>query len=419
MNMIFTLAWRNLWRHRTRTWITVSAMVFSNVLLVFMLSLQVGTYQMMIENALNLFTGHLQVQDSRYLDNPKQRYDIAAAQRLATQLRQQLNTDAIALRGSAFALLSSEQRSFGAQIIGVQPDFDKYTSSISGQIKQGRYLANDDSDAIILGATLARNLKLKLGDEVTLLGSDRQGSIAAGFVTVVGIFATGLPEMDRNLAQLPLAYFQALYGSEGRANYIVIRSPDALQLSGWKVTVNSILDTFANGNNSDNKNVALSLRDWDELQPGIKQAIQADISGAIFMYAILIILVAFSVMNTQLMSVLERTREFGTVMALGLRPARLSRLILLETTMMAVLGLVIGVAIGMSITAYLHVYGFSYPGMEDMAAKFNMSERLYPSINWLAALAGPSLVMGFSVLATIYPAMKIRRLAPLEAMRAV
>jgi putative ABC transport system permease protein len=425
MNMIVTLAWRNLWRHRTRTWITISAMVFSNVLLVFMLSLQVGTYQMMIDNALNLFTGHLQVQDSRYLDNPKQRYDIAAVQSLATQLRQQLNTDAIALRGSAFSLLSSEQRSFGAQIVGVQPDFDKYTSSISGQIKQGRYLTNDDSDAVILGATLAKNLKLKLGDEVTLLGSDRQGSIAAGFVTVVGIFATGLPEIDRNLAQLPLSYFQSLYGSEGRANYIVIRSSDALQLSGWKAIINKILETnkvletFANGNDNDNKNIKLSLRDWDELQPGIKQAIQADISGAIFMYVILIVLVSFSVMNTQLMSVLERTREFGTVMALGLRPARLSRLILLETTMMAVLGLVIGVAIGMSITAYLHVYGFSYPGMEDMAAKFNMSERLYPSINWLAALTGPSLVMVFSVLATIYPAMKIRRLAPLEAMRAV
>lgn len=417
MNMIFTLAWRNLWRHRTRTWITISAMVFSNVLLVFMLSLQVGTYQMMIDNALNLFTGHLQVQDSRYLDNPKQRYDIAAVQSLATQLRQQLSTDAVALRGSAFSLLSSEQRSFGAQIVGVQPDFDKYTSSISGQIKQGRYLTSDDSDAVILGATLAKNLKLKLGDEVTLLGSDRQGSIAAGFVTVVGIFATGLPDIDRNLAQLPLSYFQSLYGSEGRANYIVIRSPDALQLSGWETTINGVLEKFSN--RKDNENIKLSLRDWDELQPGIKQAIQADISGAIFMYVILIVLVAFSVMNTQLMSVLERTREFGTVMALGLRPAKLSRLILLETTMMAVLGLVIGVAIGMSITAYLHVYGFSYPGMDDMAAKFNMSERLYPSINWLAALAGPALVMVFSVLATIYPAMKIRRLAPLEAMRAV
>ncbi|MFT5879420.1 MAG: putative ABC transport system permease protein [Moritella sp.] len=425
MNIIFTLAWRNLWRHRTRTWITISAMVFSNVLLVFMLSLQVGTYQMMIDNALNLFTGHLQVQDSRYLDNPKQRYDIDGAQNLATQLRQQLNTDAIALRGSAFSLLSSEQRSFGAQIVGVQPDFDKYTSSISGQIKQGRYLTNDDSDSVILGATLAKNLKLKLGDEVTLLGSDRQGSIAAGFVTVVGIFATGLADIDRNLAQLPLSYFQSLYGSEERANYIVIRSPDALQLSGWKAAINKILatnkalETYSSGKGNENKNGELWLRDWDELQPGIKQAIQADISGAIFMYVILIVLVSFSVMNTQLMSVLERTREFGTVMALGLRPTRLSRLILLETTMMAVLGLVIGVVIGMSITAYLHVYGFSYPGMEDMAAKFNMSERLYPSINWLAALAGPSLVMIFSVLATIYPAMKIRRLAPLDAMRAV
>ena len=415
MNMLVTLAWRNLWRHRSRTWITVSAMVFSNVLLVLMLSLQIGTYQMMIDNSLNLFSGHLQIQDMRYLDDPKQRYDITSAAQIASELRQQLNLDTIALRGEAFSLLSSEQRSFGAQIMGVQPEFDHHTSTISGLMQQGRYFVDDDDAVVILGRTLAKNLRLELGDEVTILGSDREGSIAAGFATVVGIFTSGIPEIDRNVAQVPFRYFQSLYNSAGRANYIVIRTPDALALADWKTKINTVLQQGSYRT----VNTKLSLRDWDELQPGILQAIQADMSGAVFMYLVLIVLVSFSVMNTQLMSVLERTREFGTLMALGLRPNKLSRLILLETSMMALLGLVIGMVIGMSFTFYLHHYGFSYPGMEDMAAKFNLPARLYPSINWLVALAGPMLVMGFSVLATIYPVMKIRRLTPLQAMRAV
>ncbi|MDX2321437.1 MAG: ABC transporter permease [Moritella sp.] len=410
--MIFTFAWRNLWRHKTRTWLTISAMIFSNVLLVFMFSLQSGTYNMMINNSLDVFSGHLQIQDSRYLDQPKQRYDINNANQLATQIRQTLSSDAVSVRGSAFSLLSSDSRSFGAQVIGVQPAFDKHTSTISGVVKQGRYLTPSDTNAIILGRILAKNLKLTVGDTVTLLGSDREGSIAAGVVTVVGIFTSGIPELDRNVAQVSLNYFQSLFYSENRANYIVIKTADPLSLNNAKNAIRPLIAA------KDTKQQLL-LRDWDELMPGIKQAIQADIGGAVFMYFILILLVSFSVMNTQLMSVLERTREFGTMMALGLRPSNISRLIMLETSLMALIGLVFGVAIGMSITVYLYFNGLTYEGMEEMTEKFNMADRIYPQISLLGAFAGPLVVMLFSCLATLYPVWKIRRLNALDAMRAV
>ena len=118
------MAWRNLWRHKRRTWITVSAMVFSNILLVFMLSLQVGTYQMMIDNSLSLFSGHLQIQHSQYLDTPKLRYDIENPQQLTKQLRAQLGTDAVASRAATFSLVSSDERSYGVQVIGVPKTID-------------------------------------------------------------------------------------------------------------------------------------------------------------------------------------------------------------------------------------------------------------------------------------------------------
>jgi len=162
----------------------------------------------------------------------------------------------------------------------------------------------------------------------------------------------------------------------------------------------------------------LVVQDWDALLPGLKQAIQADISSAVFMYAVLVILVAFSVLNTQLMSVLERTHEFGIVLALGLKPGRLGRLVMLETAMMGAIGLFLGALIGGAVTAWLGVRGFTMPGMEEMGAKFNLPSRLHPSVTIASLLSGPAVVFLFSLLASVYPALRLRRLHPVEAMRA-
>jgi ABC-type lipoprotein release transport system permease subunit len=161
------------------------------------------------------------------------------------------------------------------------------------------------------------------------------------------------------------------------------------------------------------------VHDWDALQPGLKQAIAADMSSAFFMYGILVILVAFSVLNTQLMSVLERTHEFGIVMALGLTPGRLGRLVLLETAIMGLLGFILGALLGGIVTSWLTYHGFSYPGMDELAAKFNLPSRFYPEVSLLSLVSGPLVVFLFTVLAAFYPALRLRHLHPVEAMRAV
>jgi ABC-type lipoprotein release transport system permease subunit len=160
------------------------------------------------------------------------------------------------------------------------------------------------------------------------------------------------------------------------------------------------------------------VHDWNRLQPGLRQAIQADMSSAFFMYGILVILVAFSVLNTQLMSVLERTREFGIVMSLGLKPGRLGRLVILETMMMGLIGAVLGAAAGALVTSWFSVNGLSIPGMEEMAAQFNLPARMYPQVSLMTLLVGPSIVLLFSVLAALYPAIRLHWLHPVAAMRA-
>jgi len=202
-------------------------------------------------------------------------------------------------------MTSSEQRSYGLQIIGVEPQYEPNVSSLPGLIKDGKYFSDIDAQEIIIGSVLARNLRVKLGDELTLLGGGRDGSFAAGVAVITAIFDSGNLDIDRSMAQLPLGYFQSLFAMGQQGHNIVINAKDLTLVPELKEKIDNIIA-------ADDKLVVLN---WEKLQPGLKQAIQADMTSAWFMYAVLIILVAFSVLNTQLMYVLERTREFGTMVA--------------------------------------------------------------------------------------------------------
>jgi ABC-type lipoprotein release transport system permease subunit len=408
-NVSLRMAWRNLWRHGRRTWLTVGAMIFSNTLLVFSISLQFGSYDMMIDNSLQAFSGHLQLQHPRYLDEPKMRYTLPEVTGIAQHLRDELGLISISARATGFALASSDDRSYGLQIFGVDAKHEPLVSTLPGLVKQGRYLRPGASAEIVIGAVLARNLKIEPGDELTFLGSGFDDSFAAGVVRVVGIFESGIPDLDRSMAQVNLGYFEDSFAMQQRGHSIVIRAPNIDAVDQLQTRISALLGD----------QTSIALRHWNELQPGLKQAIQADMTSAWFMYIVLIVLVAFSVLNTQLMSVLERTREFGTMMALGLMPSRLAGLVMLETGMMTGLGLLLGITLGWLITWYLGVVGFSYPGMSEMAVKFNLPDRMYPAISIISLTLGPGIVAFGSLLAAIYPALRLKLLLPVEAMRAV
>lgn len=408
MNITLHLAWRNLWRHSHRTWLTVGAMVFSNVILVFMLSLQFSMYSMMIDNTLAVSTGHLQVQKPGYKDDRKIRQSIPDAVALGASLRDSLAVDAVAVRASAFALASSKERSFGIQVVGVQPEYESGVSTLPGLLREGQYLDHADPGAVVIGSVLARNLKVSVGDELTLLGSGRDGSFAATIATVAGIIDSGIPDLDRSVAQTPLGIFQDVFSMGNEAHEIVIKTTDISLVEDTRRQVEEQLPADTD----------LIVHDWEALQPGLKQAIQADLASAWFMYGLLIILVAFSVLNTMLMSVLERTREFGIVLALGLKPGQLGRLVVLETALMGGIGLTLGVLLGGALISWFGVHGFSYPGMAEMGDRFNIPSSIYPQLKLMPLLLGPMIVYAATLIASIYPALRLHWLHPVTAMRA-
>ena len=409
------MAWRNIWRHPRRTVLTVLAIAFACLLLVFMLSFQFGSYDTMINSSVKISTGHLQVQAAGYHENPRMRLVVEDPAAVGSILQKEPHLQAYTFRCRGFALASSARRTYGVLVMGIDPEGEVRVSTLRQNVRQGRYLAASDADAQLAGALvgrlLARNLKLSIGDELTLLGQGRDGSIAAAVVKVRGIFASGIEEFDRSTLQIPLAAFQRIF-SMGKSVHTVVAVAD--HLSAVPAIQRKTQMALAGLRNRP----PLVVLDWADLMPGLRQAIQMDlISGAIF-YFILVLVVAFSILNTFLMAVFERTHEFGVMMALGVRPNRLARLVLTESAGLTLLGVATGVLSGCLLTCFFQEHGIDMSGASQILEQFGISGRIYPRLSWLSAALGPTLVFAVTVLAALYPALKIRRLKPVEAINA-
>lgn len=409
MSILPRLAWRNLWRHKRRTWLTASAIAFSAMLLVFMQTLQYGAYDLMIDTTLRVYTGQMQVQRAGYLEKRQMRTTVENATALADTLRAHTGLATIAVRAQGFALASSSERSYGVPVIGVEPEREPRVSTLPHLVKQGRYLSGAGAAEAVLGITLARNLKLKLGDEITLLGSGRDGSVAASVLPVVGFFESGNPDLDRRLVMIPLVVFQDIYSMGQDAHQVVVSGPDFESIPGTKAAVRTAVSARPE----------LVVLDWEELVPGVKQLIEADMVQNWITYLTLIFIVTLSIMNTFLMSVLERTREFGIMLALGATPLRIGVLVMLESALLILLGLALGIAVGAGLSVYFNVVGFTFPGMKEIYAQFGLPGEIHPKLTLAAFSIGPLVILTFTLLAALYPALRIRKLEVVEAIHAI
>ncbi|MGD8572085.1 MAG: FtsX-like permease family protein, partial [Gammaproteobacteria bacterium] len=261
------------------------------------------------------------------------------------------------------------------------------------------------------GSALARNLNLTVGDEVTVLGSGKDGSVAAAILPVVGIFESGSNEFDRYFAEIPLHTFQNVFSMGNSAHTIAVVGKSLEQ----QAQLLSALNSAIRGRDD------IVVLGWDELLPGMKEAIQVDKTFGFIFYGILIAIVVFSILNTFLMSVLERTREFGLMLALGARPTRIAALMVLESAMLTLLGLVIGMIIGTALVYWAHVVGIHYPGVEDLAEQFNLPNlsRIYPEMKAFNFLLGPVSIFICTNIAAWIPILRVRKLEPVEAMRTI
>lgn len=404
---MLSLAWRNIWRNVWRSLLTIGGVAFAAALLVFAVALESGTYDTMVQTALRVQAGHVQVQAPNYLDKKGLRDAVVRPDEVVRAIENIPDVAAVSVRAAAVALLSSSDRTLGAYIVGVQPGNEARVSSIAAAAREGAYLDEADTNHAVIGASLAKALHVTVGQELVVLGEGYDGSVASAVLTVKGLFRSGQPELDRNLVQMPLSAFREIFAMGGAAHEVVVVGRDLERLPQLADAIGQALP----------RDERLVVRPWYDLLPGLKEAIQLDrLSNWIF-YSILIVVVALSLMNTFLMAVLERTREFGVMLVLGMTPQRLMRVVFAECALMALVGGVIGIAIGGAITAYFQVHGIEVPGAE-MFSRWGLPSRLAPKLSFAAVLAGPALVVATTVSTAVFPVVKIGRLNVARAVRA-
>ncbi len=415
MHIDLKMAWRNIWRNPRRTILTVLAIAFACVLLIFMLSFQFGSYDTMINASVKINTGHLQIQAQGYQKNKKMRLVIPDPKPLKQTLEGMPSVSAYTCRARSFALVSSDKRAYGVMVVGVEPKREEKVSTLGSIIQKGQYLTNQPADpdfsGALVGSLLARNLHVDIDDEITILGQGRDGSVAATVLKVQGIYESGMDDFDRSAIHIPLRTFQDVFFMEDAVHEIVVITDNLSAVPKMKHHLRSLFK----GIPMEERPVVL---DWDELMPGLRQAIRMDlVSGGIF-YLILILVVAFSILNTFLMAILERTHEFGVMMAVGTRPERLTRLVLTESAGMTLVGVAVGVVLGCLLTWYFQLHGLEIAGSSELLRQYGIPSRLYPRLSLLSASVGPVAVFIITWISALYPAFKIRRLKPVEAMNA-
>ncbi len=412
--MLVKLAWRNIWRNKRRSLLTILAVAFAVMLSIAMRGLQIGTYQLNIKNAVELFAGYLQIQKSGYQKTPS----LQKSFRPDAELRQRLETlpeiAGYAPRVMGSGLISFRENSLGIAILAIDPRAEARVSTILDKVNSGRMFRSDSSAEIVVGETLLRNLsqqdgrtRARVGDTVVVLAQGFDGSLGNLKFRVVGTIKTGAPEFDRGAVLMGLRTADELLAMYGRVNLIAIR----LQRLEDIPSVKTALAKYLSGSE-------LAVLDWKEVMPELQQAIELDNIGGILFLGILVMVVAFGITNTILMSVTERFREFGVVLAIGMPQRRLVLLVLIETVLITLVGLALGNVLAAGINAYLSHYPIVFGGeFAELYQEYGFLPQMTSSMKPHIFINITLTVLIIAVFASLYPLLKVWRLEPLRGIR--
>ena len=395
---LWRLAWRNLWRNPRRTWLTSGGIGFA-------VSMQDGSFEIMIDNAARLLTGHVQLQHPAFRDDPRVEHRLGEADELAARIAEMPHVTEVLPRTSSFALASAGERSFGARVTGVEFRKEAVASSLPSMVSDGRYPTRPGE--AFVGEILARNLDVSVGDELVMLGTALEGGVAATVAEVTGTFSTGQAELDRSILQIHIDDFREAWSLAGDDVHTLVILTDSVVASA---AVADALRTAELG----------SVLDWRDLMPEAEQTIQLKRVSAQLFFALITVIVAFSVVNTFMMTVFERTPELGMLMAVGMRPGAIVGQLCLEARWLSLLGVALGLVVAAALVSVLAVTGMPLPGdAAEMLARYNMPDRMYPAFSTGAAAVSALVMIIGAQLAVLVPALRVRRLTPVQALRAL
>ena len=415
LSTFIMLAWRNLWRHRRRTIITLISIALGFGLAVFSIGMQDSGHNNMVRNAINMGDGHITLQHKDFLASPANYRYIANGKQLLEKLSQENITGQVVPRIALQVLASTANNSVGVRLQGISPDKDPLKPLLNKNITEGHWIKEDEKRGLIIGAGMAKKLKVKIGSKIIIIAGKKGGESESHLGRVRGIFKSGISELDRYLIISGLEFSRKFLVAEGAKE-----ENKALTRIAVFLDDENAIRPFKNQLEKMNPYSDVKVLDWQDMMPQLVQYIVVDDVSAYIMQIFILLVILFGIINTVLMSILERTREFGLLRALGLKRQYLVLLVFIETLLLSIMAVACGWLVGGSIHWYVASYGIDFSGMIPEGTTFAgtfMDPIVYSELSAARVFQLTIIVFLTTLLSGIYPAIKASRIQPIEALK--
>lgn len=404
--MLFKIAWRNIWRNRTRSLVVISAVAVGLFAGMFIMAFFQGAINQEIESMVETQLSHIQFHNPAFIDDKEVNDTIANGQSIVKRLKQDRDVKAVSGRLITAGMVSSSSTASGVEIHGVNPEDERSVSDISKDVIEGSYFTGLKKNEIVVGEKLADKLGVKLHNKIVLTFQSKTGDLTAGSFRIAGIFRSRNSSFDQVTVFTRFDDLAAILGTTGGMHEIAVVLKEGQKTNavaaGLKKQYPSLL-----------------VQTWTELSP--QMALLSGIMDQMMYIIIGIILLAlmFGIINTMLMAVLERQREFGMLMAIGMNKPRVFAMIVLESVMLTCAGIPAGILFTSLTVGSLAKHGIDLSSFSKALSQYGFSNIIYPVLKQSMFMPVILMTALTAILSAIYPAIKALRFKPAEAIHKI
>lgn len=405
MNLI-RLAFRNIWRNKRRSALTISVMVISSAMLLLAIGVSAGKMHDMLASATEQYCGHLVISGVGYQADRSMYIHFAPEPALLKRIAHHADIQGVSPRLRGYGLISFGQSSLPVEALGVDPVREKGVTTLQDSLRSGSGLGKEDN-GVLLGAGLAEKLGVRTGDELAFVAGASDGSIGNGLLVVKGIFSTGNERNDNELIMVKLQWLQDMFVLPGVVHTLAVRVRNPMQA---RVLANELQTTLGN---------TFEVQDWSEFLPEIRDAIAISYVSNTVIMIIFYLATGLCIFNTFYMSVMERSYEFGLLMALGTRPRQIRIMVLLESFMMGGMSVLAGIVLGFGINLYMQKVGIDLSGHLSSItyAGGTILPRVHSEIEPGYQMIAATLLLLVCLAAGFFPANRAANMRPVQAIR--
>jgi len=407
MNTIVKIAWRNIWRNKRRTLITVASIMFALFFAIIMRGFQIGSYDKMKENAVESYSGYIQIHKKGYWDDKNINNIFSFDEKTYIKLESDARVNVVIPRLESFALASSGDFTKGVAVMGISPEMEDKMTKVKSYLLEGEFI-NSKDNAILVAEGLAKFLNVKVNDTLVLFSTGYHGATAAGLYPVKGILKLPFPEMNRGTVYLSISEAQSFFSTGN-------------QFTGLVFDVNDI-DDVADVSQYIEENIDLEeyeVMNWETMNKELIQMIESDNAGGIIMIAILYVVIAFGIFGTVLMMTNERMREFSVMVSVGMQKGKLALIIIIELFILTVIAAIAGILISLPVMFYYYYNPIEFSGEAIDAMKdFNFEPVMPMSMDPQLFIIQVIAIGLISLIAMSYPTIKIMTLNVVKGLRA-